>query len=387
MDAGACVMDVASHSLNKRGEELCGDKVEVRRNDERLIVVLADGLGSGVKANILATLTTKIAATMLEQGETFEDTIGTIMNTLPVCQVRKIAYSTFGILQIDRNRRCTVMEYDTPPFFLVRKNRLITPEYREMTYGGKLVRFYDFHLQDGDAITMVSDGVIHAGVGNVLNHGWEWEHVGGFLERQSLKSADRISRRLVDNCNRLYGGMPGDDTTAVTVKLRTPETINLFAGPPENPKEDSAFVHEFITASGKKIVCGGTAATIIGRELHREIETRLDYIDPEVPPIARIQGIDLVTEGVLTLKKTMDILEAYGQSQLEPGAFKEDGASMLAQYLINDCTHVCLWEGRAVNPAHQAPGFPIELSIKFNVLNQLKQCLEALGRTVSVHYI
>ena len=387
MDPVPFVLDLASQSLNKRGEELCGDRVEVRRNERGLIIVLADGLGSGVKANILATLTTKIATTMLEQGESIEDTIDTIMDTLPVCQVRKIAYSTFGVIQIDKVGHCTIMEYDTPPFFLIRRGQLIQPECREITYSGKLVRFYGFDLQEGDALTLVSDGVIHAGMGNVLNHGWEWEHVGGFLERQSLKSADRINRRLIDNCNRLYGGLPGDDTTAVTVKVRVPENIHIFAGPPESPDRDAEFVSHFVRAAGKKIICGGTAATIVGRELHREIKTSLEYIDPDVPPTAVIEGIDLVTEGVMTLKKTMEMLERYQASQLEPDGFGNDGASRLAKLLINDCTHVYLWMGRAVNPAHQAPGFPIELSIKINVLHQLKQCLELLGRTVIVNYI
>lgn len=387
MSAMDYFVDVATHSINKVGEELCGDKVEIFKSEDKTIIVLADGLGSGVKANILATLTTKIAVTMLGQGEDIEETIHTIMNTLPVCSSRKIAYSTFGIIQINRQNQCTIIEYDTPPLFLIKGNRCTELERHAVTYDGKVVNFSETVLSEGDFITLVSDGVIHAGVGNVLNHGWEWIHVAEFLERQHLRCAERINKRLMEACCNLYEGKPGDDTTAVTVMLRQPEQIHLFAGPPDTPAYDSEFVEGFMKQPGKKIVCGGTAAKIISRELKREIDTRIDYIDSEVPPIAYIKGIELVTEGVLTLRKSIALIDAYLVDSKELDERKADGASLLVRTLLNNCTHIQMWVGKAINPAHQNTDFPIELSIKINLLLQLKSRLEAIGKVVSVNYI
>jgi len=387
MIADSHYIDIAHHSLNKFGEELCGDKVEVYKSKERIIVVLADGLGSGVKANILATLTTKIMITMLENGADLHETIETIINTLPVCQVRRIGYSTFSILEIDESLKCRVIEFDNPPVFVNRGHKMHELNKEELTIGGKKVKISEFPLQIGDEITLCSDGVIHAGVGNILNHGWEWHHVADFLTMQRLASAEKLNRRLVETCGKLYGDRPGDDTTAVTVKIRRPELVQLFTGPPEDPSSDNAFVKDFMKSRGKKVVCGGTAANIFSRELGRAIETSLDYIDPEVPPIAKMKGIDLMTEGVLTLKMLLNRLKEIESTSVEPVINKEDGVSKLLQTLYEESTHIHFWVGRAINPAHQNPDFPNELGIKVNVVNDIVKQLERMGKIVTLQFM
>lgn len=380
-------IDVAHHSLNKYGEELCGDKVEVVKADDRMIVVLADGLGSGVKANILATLTTKIMTTMLENGADIRETIETIINTLPVCQVRKIGYSTFSILEIRDNLKCRIIEFDNPPVFMNRGHKMYDLKKEELLIGGKKVKISELPLQIGDEITLCSDGVIHAGVGNILNHGWEWHHVADFLTLQRLSSAEKLNRRLVETCGKLYGDRPGDDTTAVTVKVRRPERVQIFTGPPEDARLDNAFVKEFMKSRGKKVVCGGTAANIFSRELGRDIETSLDYIDPEVPPTAKIKGLDLVTEGVLTLKMVLNRLIELEKGCEEPVFNKEDGVTQLLEIFYDASTHIHFWVGRAINPAHQNPDFPNELGIKVNVVRDIIKQLEKMGKIVTLQYM
>lgn len=383
MNALKNFIDVSTHSLNKYGEELCGDKVEIYKSDDKTIIVLADGLGSGVKANILATLTSKIAITMLQNDEDIEETISTIVSTLPVCNVRKIAYSTFSIVEIDKELNCRLIECDNPPVFFIRNSRVMKPEREEIDFGYKKVQFSSFKLSCNDVLTVCSDGVIHAGVGNILNHGWEWKHVADFLQRQNVESAEKYNLRLIDTCNQLYGRRPGDDTTAVTVKIRKPRIVNIFSGPPENMDDDNYYVKKFMDAKGIKVVCGGTAANIFSRELSREIITTLDYIDPKIPPIAKIKGIDLVTEGVLTLQSTLLKLKDIANSCEEPALDKKDGSTLLLKTLIEDCTHINFWIGKAINPAHQNPDFPAELSIKFNILSDLGDTLSNMGKEVN----
>ena len=170
-------------SLNKHGEELCGDNVVIARRPDSVIMVLSDGLGSGVKANILATLTTKIAATMLEMGASLEEVVETVGHSLPVCQVRDLAYSTFTILQIFSDGRVYLAEFDNPAVFYLHRGELTEIPKTERYIGDKKVKEARFQAEIGDFLVAISDGVVHAGIGGVLNLGWQWSNVARFLEK------------------------------------------------------------------------------------------------------------------------------------------------------------------------------------------------------------
>ncbi|MDR5659984.1 PP2C family protein-serine/threonine phosphatase [Serpentinicella sp. ANB-PHB4] len=380
-------IDVSYHSINKKNEELCGDKIDIIKKPDGVIVVLSDGLGSGVKANILATLTTKIMVTMLKRGESLEETIKTITNTLPICSIRNIGYSTFTVVDIDEGFNAQVIEFDNPPVFIYRDNKLMPIERTQVKIGEKNIRVSHVKLEIGDRLTLCSDGVIHAGVGHILNYGWQWEHVADFLAEQKTPSAEKINRRLIETCNELYNGLPGDDASAVTISIRKVEPINIFTGPPEDKRKDAGAVRSFMQQVGKKIVCGGVAAKIVARELDKEIITSLNYIDPKVPPTADIEGIDLVTEGVLTLKMLLEKLRKLNTSCEDIIIYKEDGVSRLLKLIIEEGTHIYFWVGRAINPAHQNPDFPKDLSIKTRIVNEIIEELRKMGKNVELNYI
>lgn len=386
-------IDIAYDSLIKHEEELCGDNVEIVKLDDCVIIVMADGLGSGVKANILSTLTTKIAATMLKEGEDIYETVDTIVNTLPVCKVRNIAYSTFTILKIYNDGSVYAAEYDNPPLFIIRGEESIKLDKKELEIDGKKVYVSNFKVRKGDVITAISDGVIHAGIGQVLNLGWTWEKVENYLQRNccNRKSAKNICRDLAEVCWDLYGEKPGDDTTVVSIKIREPEYVDLFTGPPTNKENDSYIIKKLMEGKGKKVICGGTAANIASRELNREVKVELNKLYEDIPPISYMQGIDLITEGVLTLSKAVEKLRSAVKSYSEGGCMcnikEEDGASLLVKVLLEDCTNLNLWIGKAVNLAHQNPDFPSDLNIKLKLVEELCDIMKSLGKTVTLKYI
>lgn len=386
-----CV-DIAWKSLNKHDEELCGDKVEVLHTEDSDIVILADGMGSGVKANILATLTSKILGTMFLNGAEIESCVETIARTLPICQVRKVAYATFSILQISHDGSAYLVEFDNPSCVFVRDRQIVDYPYEERFIEDKKIREYRFRVQINDCFVLMSDGVIYAGVGELLNFGWTWKDMAQYTLKctKETLSASRLAAMLSQACYDLYGEKPGDDTTVAVVRVIERRVVNIFTGPPTDKEDDEQLVSDFMKCEGKKVVCGGTSANIAARVLKKEIVTSVNYADPSVPPTASIEGLDLVTEGVLTLGKALGILRKYEQDEFDEEFFNEldadNGASKLAKLLIEECTDLNLFVGKALNPAHQNSNLPFDLSVRMNLVEQLKDCAEKLGKTVKVKY-
>ena len=381
-------IDVAWKSLNKKGEELCGDKVVTVRTADSTIAVLADGLGSGVKANILATLTSTICATMVREGASVADVVSTIVNTLPVCSVRKVAYATFSILEIKDRGEGYLAEFDNPFCIYIRDGQRMEFKCEYNEYSGKGVYETRFQALPGDVITIVSDGVIYAGVGESLNFGWTWEHVVKWLLNATAldMSAPRLAAALSDTVNDLYMKKPGDDSTVLVAEVTPHRVVNMLAGPPKEKADDERMVRDYMRSQGKKVICGGTSANIVARVLNRKIRTSLTYSDPSIPPIGFIEGVDLVTEGVLTLTRTLDILQEYCEKDADSYYFhridEENGAAMLARLLLEDCTHLKLFIGTAINPAHQNPNLPADLSIKLKLIDRLAELMVRLGKRV-----
>ncbi len=376
------VAEVAQGSLAKAGEELCGDKVEVIKTPERATVVLSDGLGSGVKANILATLTTKIAAGLLEREVPLEEVINTIAQTLPVCRERQIAYSTLAVLQVKANGLARVVLLDSPPVFLWRRGQVVPFPTEHKVVAGRDVKEGKLELMAGDFLLLISDGVLHAGIGGILPLGLGEEGVKGhFKEILRQKNAPhQVAQRFLDLCSAYYTMSPGDDTTVVAVEIRLPRQLIMFTGPPRLRELDSLAVDKLMEYPGKKVVCGGTTANIVARELGRQLTVELEYDDPEIPPCAHIEGIDLVTEGMLTLNRAL----AYLSDGEIPN--RADGASRVAR-LLSDSDKIKFVTGLRINPAHQNPDLPQGLNLRAGTVRQLVAVLKEQGKVVEVEWL
>ncbi len=386
-------IDTSFHSLIKYGEELCGDHIEQVNMEDSKIIVLSDGLGSGVKANILATMTSKIASTMLRGGSTLDETIDTIVHTLPICHERKLAYSTFTILKINRDGSVYAAEFDNPSLFLHKKGKEIPIEKAVRIINGKKIFESKFVLDKETLLVAVSDGVVHAGVGTTLDLGWEWHNVNEFIREISKEecSAQFVTRSILEKCRVLYNDRPGDDTTVVSIKIREQESVNLFTGPPKDPDNDKITVERIIKEPGKVIVCGGTTANIVSRILGCELEIDISTMTPNIPPAGKMPGVELVTEGVLTINRTIQILKAYLNPSLNARIsamlMEKNAGAMLARILIEDCDKLNIWIGQAVNPVHQENDFIMNFNFKMQQIQELADYLRKLGKEVTLHYI
>lgn len=384
--------DIGYVSINHEGEQLCGDHVEVvnSQDGKQTTVVLADGLGSGVKANILSTLAAKILSTMLSSGLKLEDAVETLIETLPVCSVRKVAYSTFTIISILENRKAEIIQYDNPKVMFFRDGQSVELPFIERVISGKRVIKAETELQEGDTFMAISDGVEHAGIGISYNFGWKRSDIIEYLS--SLWSigftAKTLSTILIEETNRLYDGKPGDDATVCTVRIRRRVPVNLLIGPPVNRDDSRKMMALFFAKKGKHIVCGGTTSTIAANYLGKPLLPSLDYSDPEIPPTATIEGVDLVTEGVITINRVLTYAKDYlaDNKSFDTWCTNKDGASQIARMLFEEATDISFFVGQAVNPTHQNIGLPINFTIKMQLVRDLAECLKQMGKQITVSY-
>ena len=383
--------DIGYKSINHDGEQLCGDHVDiVEQGENASVIVLADGLGSGVKASILSTLTSKIISTMMAEGLSLEECVDTIAATLPVCSVRGAAYSTFTIIHLQQNQYAELIQYDNPHIILIRDDVVYDYPKTEVHIGGKKIFKSMIKLQENDLFIAMSDGCPHAGIGISYNFGWKREEIAEFM--QSLApvgyTAKTLSTILVDECNRLYGGKPGDDATACVVRIRKREPMNMLFGPPSNRDDAERMMSLFFSKEGKHIICGGTTSSIAANYLGKPLRATLNFERSDVPPIAQIEGVDLVTEGVITVNKVVEYAKDYlGDNALyEQWSLKRDGASQICRLLFEEATDINFFVGKAVNPAHQNPDLPINFNIKMNLVEELSRCLRQMGKRIKVSY-
>ena len=380
-------VDFAYGSLFKYKEELCGDKVEFYSDDDIFVMALADGLGSGVKANILATLTSKIGVTMLKEKMKLDDVVETISRTLPISPTLNIAYSTFTLIRVDQGGMAYIAEFDNPSVIFLRGGDFLKLHWNERIIYKKRIRETSIQLKHNDNLILISDGYKFAGKNGNWIKPWTYEDTCHYIKKCYLKemNAKEMTNNILDLFNELYYYEPIDDTTVATLKIIRDKKVVLLSGPPVDKSRDSEIVNKFKNARGKKIICGGTTARIVSRELKKSYKPG-KIVDKDIPPVGYIEGVDLVTEGVITLQKATSILEHILNTTDYEVLYKEDGSSKLAKMLYEDSLHIKLMVGKSVNQTNQIIEVSNKLSNKVDILNHLKDVLIKLGKIVDIEY-
>ncbi|MBN8704321.1 MAG: SpoIIE family protein phosphatase [Bacteroidetes bacterium] len=380
--------DVFGHSLCKTGEELCGDRFKVYKDDERTIIVLSDGLGSGVKANILATMTSDIILTLLKNDVELKEVIQTVIGTLPVCKVRKIGYATFTFIEIrHKTNQFQLVNFDNPSTIWIHKGSLTELKVREEYILEKKVRIAVGEFSRGDFLGMMTDGVLYAGMGTTMNFGWGWKEIARFVEGL-LITGDRNVRKLVQEVLKqtriYYRDQIGDDATFTGIYVRDKKRLVVFTGPPVDPALDRTVAERVLKYDGRKVVCGGTSGNIIAKYLDLEIETVTSSMTHDIPPIGKLDGLDLLTEGIVTLSNAMEFIRESGGDiyRLPSGS---DGASLLAKELMA-ADRIRFLVGLQINQYYQNPILPKTMSIRKNLIRELMELLQSYQKQVFVDY-
>lgn len=375
--------EYASGQIAKAHEELCGDSIVFSPHYNNVTMVLSDGLGSGVKANILATLTTRMVTCMLDNEISLSEVVKTVTETLPVCKVRKLAYSTFSVAQLSSGGEGRLVEFDSPSAFCFRGKCLFELNWETMPIGDKNIRSSGLKLKPGDWLVFVSDGVISAGIGGLYPLGWGWEQVANYLVSHISENvtANEVVDNILETVRNLYAGPPGDDVTVAAIKVRSRRYLTILFGPPIDPREDSNVVMKLMKSKGRRVVCGGTTANIVASRLDRQLIVDLKTMTEDVPPFGCIEGLDLVTEGVITMTHLVRMLQKGETADSQ--RFDVDSSSALLR-MMEDSDSIRIMVGQARNPAHQDPSLPVE--IKTELARELREELIKRKKECSIEY-
>lgn len=379
-------IEIGSYQQNKYGNIVCGDSIMLHKSvkENRTIAVMSDGLGSGVKANVLSTMTASMALNFRVRREPIVRTVKTIMDTLPVDSVRNISYSTFTIVDIDSDGKAMIVEYDNPPLILIRDNKvtnlvtkdtIIKSKISETSSDDRIIKMSDLELQKEDRLIFFSDGVTQSGIGNMnMPFGWG-DDVNDFildiLKENPFISARELSRKIVKQSELNDILKPKDDTSCVVFYVRQPRKLLICTGPPFTEEKDKYLGEIVKNYQGKKIVCGGTTSKIVARELNREITVDLNNVISALPPSSQMDGVDLITEGIITLGSLAELLEKG-----IPKNLIGKGPDWDMFRMILDADIIDIVAGTKINIAHQDPSLPVELEIRRNVVKRLAALLE-----------
>ena len=390
--------EVGYYQVNHEGEKICGDVFLFKRipEENRILCVLSDGMGHGVRANVLATLTATISLNFSIEHKDANALAGIIMKALPVCSERKISYATYTIIDISiEDGSVSILEYDNPQTLILRGNRVLHPEWTHVKYKGDVkdkrvmdLKKCSFIPQIEDRILFCSDGIIQSGLGEGMTMGWDRNDFIRFVRTiietmptiSAADLAERVVRRAV--ANDLF--KPKDDLTCSVVYFRLPRKAILCTGPPFNPEKDNEFANILKNFDGKKIISGATTTEIISRELGRSV-TNEERLDPSLPPGSKMMGIDLVTEGVLTLSKATHLLNHF-----QPNAnikFGKGPADQICKILI-DTDEIFILVGTKINETHHDPDMQIELELRKHLIQRLSKVLsEKFMKVVKIQYM
>ena len=389
MEDNSLFIDIDIAQQQKYLENICGDFFLSKRYPEegRLIAVLSDGLGSGIKANILSSITATMLLNFIAAGKDSLKAAETVMNSLPICKVRKISYSTFSTIDCSDDGRAQIVEEGNPKFLWIRDEKIIETEpvvLSSKVFEDRELNIYKIQLKPDDRIIFCSDGVTQAGLGSDnLRLGWRRNGLIEFvLDRLRVKniSSRQLAQEIVTEAIKKED-YAKDDISAAVIHFRNPRKLLVFTGPPYYSDRDNEYANLFDSFEGKKVICGGTTANLVARELNRKIESNYKQNYGDLPSCSVMDGADLITEGILTLTRAVEYLENNN------GNFPQDSAGKLVNILLNsDCIDFMV--GSKLNQAHYDPEMPVELEIRKTVIKRLVRILqENYVKKVSLKFI
>jgi hypothetical protein len=338
---------------SRKGKQACGDVVSVIRQENTTTIILCDGVGSGVSAHIASTLCKSRLETLLAGGFSMHEAFLSVAGNMEQWKQPGKPYAAFLVAQIRSDGYASAIGYEIPaPVWVTPQQAAMLPShaFMEDSITGWQVNCF---LRSGETLVFLTDGITQAGLGAGLISGWQTKGVTDYINsllKRNVPTAD-IGRHVHQKASEYDNGGRHDDMTVVTAMCRYGRTLNIFTGPPADRKKDPQVVRQFMDAPGAKVVCGATTAAITAGILSTELKMEQDQASLITPPKYLIRGIDLVTEGAVTLNQLNNVLD------LPADDFDEINAVTELYDLLMGADRIRFFLGTGKNPANSSVCF------------------------------
>jgi hypothetical protein len=346
-------LEVETVQTPKRPHTCCGDVVLVDRQASATTVLLCDGLGSGVKAQVSATACGTRIRALLREGFSPRAAFDRVIRTMNDARTTDLPFSAFALLRVGTDGATTIILYEMPDVLLLGTGHAAVLASRKRSVEGAVIGEVNCHLMPGEGILLVSDGITQAGIGTGWRNGWGIEEAARFASSRLAEGLPiaALPREVHDRAREIWGPGPGDDCTAVLASCRTGLSVTILTGPPSDRARDREVVLDFLQRDGARVVCGGTTAGIVARVRGTTVEVEPETEGSVAPPRYRIEGIDSVTEGAITLNQLYNI---WGES---PGRLEEESGVAELLSLLSEADRVTFIVGGARNPASDSVSY------------------------------
>lgn len=369
-----------SFQLAKHGHNYCGDVFKVNRTAEATLALLADGMGSGIPANMSANLVIEYFLGLLSEGFTIVEAAKNSLRSLRSAKLNDGPWSAFNVARIAADGEAQIYSYESPLPLLITAHGVEDVNFIPQYWEGEIIQEASTHIKPGEALLFVTDGITQAGLGRTLDNGWGENGLKKYLDKTSLgKQPDQgaeVTSAIVSEASSIAQHHPDDDMSALLLYLRTPRVLQILVGPPAQKSHDCRVIKDFLAATGTKAVFGGTTTKILAK--YMGLTPKIFPGEFGAPAHYEMEGIDLACEGATTLNRTNNI---FDEPELADQA--GPGAERLIELFV-EADEIYFWTGQSNNPANITALKPVGMLSRHQVVAALAEKLRRSGKLAEI---
>jgi len=378
-------IDIDFLQSSKKDTDPCGDTVWFKRTIYHTTIICADGIRSGVRAYIASQMNVARIAQLLESGMSLQEAFLSIVKSMSQWRDYTMPFTAFIVARILNDGTTTIFNYEMPSPILVIRNRASVLQSEPVLIDTGVASSAHCRLLEGDGLVLMSDGITQSGMETNYPNGWGSEGAQKYMSQQLTHglSMFQSARKAFHQAKLNDGEFNGDDRTMLFAQSHAGKIVEVLTGPPLDENKDEEFVNRFWEAEGVKVICGATTADIVARYKFSQLRVEQNPVTLSTPPRYFIDGVDLVTEGAVTLNQVHNLLE---EEDLDRDS--DMSAAVDLAKILKSGDRIVFTVGQSLNPANKDIVFRKQGILQRNkIIPMIAAKLERMGKLVSIERV